>query len=114
MFSLQPVEAPRAPPSAWLPEQQVLLRGPGSQAVAPVLAEAPVDLGVLGQRLDDSGLTQASVPQRLLPQQPVEQLGVRHLHLHGAAPHPQRAAVIHLRARGHSEDINSERKDTSR
>ena len=42
---------------ASLPEQQVLLWGAAAQAVALALEEAAVDFGVLGQGLDDGGLT---------------------------------------------------------
>lgn len=88
---------------ASLPEQQVLLWGPGAQAVALALEEAAVDFCVLGQGLDDGGLAQASLPQLLLPQQPVEQLLLGGVHLHGATPQPQRAAVVHLQTSGERE-----------
>lgn len=69
-------------------------------ALVLVLEEVAVDFDVLGQGLNDRGLTQASFPQLLLPKQPVKQLHLRGFHLHGAAPHPQRAAVVHLQASG--------------
>lgn len=76
----------------------MLLWGPGAQAGALLLDEAVVDFGVLGQGLDDGGPTRVPFPQLALPQQPVEQLRLRGLHLHGASPHPQRAAVVHLQS----------------
>lgn len=85
---------------ASLPEQQMLLWGPGAQAVALALEEVAIDFGVLGQSLDDGGVTQASFPQLLFPQQPMENLLLGGLHLHGATPHPQREAVVHLQTSG--------------
>lgn len=61
------------------------------------LKEVAVDVCILGQGLDDCGLMKAFLPQLLLPQQPVEQLPLCGVHLYGASPHPQRAAVVHLK-----------------
>ncbi|TNN64636.1 hypothetical protein EYF80_025145 [Liparis tanakae] len=88
------------------PEQQVLPWDPGAQGVALALQDVAVDLGVVGHRLHGGRLAQAPPPPQLpLPQQPMEQLLLGGLHLHGAAPHPQEAAVIHLQEETQDEDI---------
>lgn len=61
------------------------------------LKEVAVDVCVLGQGLDDGGLMKAFLPQLLLPQQLVEELPLCGVHLHRASPHPQRAAIVHLK-----------------
>ncbi|KAA8586494.1 hypothetical protein FQN60_000330 [Etheostoma spectabile] len=79
----------------------MFLRGPEAQAVA--LEVVAVNFRVLGQGLDDSGVAQASLPQLLVSQQPAQQLLLGGVHLDGAAPHPQRAAVGHLHRNGEPE-----------
>lgn len=76
----------------------MLLRRSATQGLALVLEEGSVHFSILGQGLDHRCLMQVPLPQLRLPQQAVEQLRLRGLHLHRTSPHPQWAAVVHLQA----------------
>lgn len=81
------------PNSRSLPEKQVLLGG----TWAPPSEDEVVDLGVLGQGLDDGGPEQVGLPQRLLPQQAPQHVPMGGVHLHGAAPQAQGGVTPPLR-----------------
>lgn len=82
----------RRPGNTSLPQQQVLLWRPGSQA----LQEVAVDLSVLGQGLDYCRLFEGLLPVPMLPQDPLEGLFLGGIYLNRALPQPQGPAIIDL------------------